>query len=267
MRRAVSGCVAGLVMLVLSSPAWAQQEIADALRTDPVYLASGAEDVDRASLLRSIDEAAVLGIDLKVVVLAGGNAEQTAELLKDELGATVLVFTPDAYFVSSDEVGQRRLEDALKSAADELGSLDTAAGVDALVRDLVAGTSGGISVGWVVFIGGVVLLVVGIGGRMWEVRTRASRQARRRERRRTELSLRAQATGGQVVELSDAVQLAESKEVSGRYARATAIFNDLDRELAGAASMKDLDGVAERLGEADSLLAEVRRAVRPAREN
>jgi hypothetical protein len=148
-----------------------------------------------------------------------------------------------------------------------LGSLDTAAGVDALVRDLVAESSGGISVGWVVFIGGVVLLVVGVGGRMWEVRTRASRQAKRRERRRAELSLRAQATGGQVVELSDAVQLAESKEVSGRYARATAIFDDLDRELAGAASMKDLDGVAERLGEADSLLAEVRRAVRTAREN
>jgi hypothetical protein len=253
-------------MLVLSGPAWAQQEIADALRTDPVYVASGAEDVDRASLQRSIEEAAASGIDLRVVILAEGNAEQTAESLKDELGATVLVFTPDAYFVSSD-VGRGRLGDALKSAADELGSLDTAAGVDALVRDLVAESSGGISVGWVVFIGGVVLLVVGVGGRMWEVRTRASRQAKRRERRRAELSLRAQATGGQVVELSDAVQLAESKEVSGRYVRATAIFNDLDRELAGAASMKDLDGVAERLGEADSLLAEVRRAVRTAREN
>ncbi|MEE8491487.1 MAG: DUF6676 family protein, partial [Acidimicrobiia bacterium] len=142
MRRAVSGCVAVLVMLVLSGPAWAQQEIADALRTDPVYVAPGAEDVDRASLQRSIDEAAASGIDLRVVILAEGNAEQTAESLKDELGATVLVFTPDAYFVSSD-VGQGRLGDALKSAADELGSLDTAAGVDALVRDLVAESSGG----------------------------------------------------------------------------------------------------------------------------
>ncbi len=122
---------------------------------------------------------------------------------------------------------------------------------------------GGVSFLTVVLVGGAILLVVAVVGRIWERRTRSSRQARRRERRRTALSAKAQATGGEVVDLSDAVELAESKEVSNKYAQATAIFKDVDGELTGASTMNELDSVAERLEEADALLAEVREAVRP----
>lgn len=250
-----------LAVVALAGPTWAQQEITDALATDPVYVESGA-DVDRSAVEQSVAEAASAGLDLKVVVLASGDAEQTANSVREALGGTVLVFTPDAYFAASNEVSQGRLVDATTTAADELGSLDTAAGVAAFV-DALEGGSGGVSFLAVALVGAAILLVVAVVGRIWERKTRASRQARRRERRRTALSAKAQATGGVVVDLSDAVELAESKDVSSKYAQATAIFKDLDGELAGAATMNELDSVAERLEEADALLAEVREAVRP----
>lgn len=264
MRRVVAVLMAVLALLLVSSPAMAQQEIVDALRDNPLYVAPGAEDVDRDAVQRSIDEAAADGLELHVAVLSDGNAEQTANLLLADLGGTVAVFTGSEYFVVSDEVGQGRLSNALDAAADQLGSSDTAAGVAALVEDLVAESRGGISVGWTILGVGAVLLVVAIGGRIWEQKTRTTRQARRRDRRRIELTQQAQATGGEVVELSDAVHLAESKEVSGKYSRATAIFNEIDGELAGADTMNDLDDAARGLGEADALLAEVRQAVRAA---
>ncbi len=250
-----------LAVLAMGNQVWAQQEITDALANDPVYVETGV-DVDRSAVERSVEEAATAGFDLRVVVLGSGSAEQTANSVRDAYGGTVLAFTPDAYFAVSNEVSQGRLEDATATAADELGSLDTAAGVAAFV-DALEGGDGGVSFLTVALVGGAILLVVAVVGRIWERRTRASRQARRRERRRTELSARAQATGGEVVELSDAVELADSREVSDKYAQATAIFKDIDGELVGASSMNELDRVEERLAEADLLLSEVREAVRP----
>ena len=263
MRRVVVALGATLALLIVGSPVAAQQEVIDALRSDPLYIAPGVQDVDRDAIHQSIAQAAADGLELHVAALSAGDAQQVANLALTDLGGTVAVFTPSEYFVVSDEVSQGRLDDALSAAADQLSGSDTAEGVAALVDELVAESSGGIPVGLTVLGVGVILLVVAVGGRIWDQKTRASRQAKRRDRRRTELTQKVQATGGEVVELSDAVELAESAQVSGNYAKATAIFEQLDNELANASSMNDLDNVAERLDEADSLLAEVRQAVRP----
>ncbi len=231
-------------------------DVAAELRNDPVYVAAGAEQVDRPALADAIAAAADLDVDIRVAVLAAGDGEAQALALLDDLpGTTVLVFTPTSYGVASDEISPDRLADALAAAQDELGGPDADAGLAALVDAL--DDSGGVSLFRVALAVIAILLLVGVAGRVWEVRTRARRQARRRDRRRHELGQRVAAIGSRVVELSDRVELAESAEASRAYAGAADVFGEAERRLAAAATMKDLDAIEADLARAEQLLDSV----------
>ncbi len=249
--------LAALVALAATVPAAAQAEdAADALRNSPVYAAPGAEEVDLGALRATVEEARDAGIDLRVAVLASGNAEAIAVEIGSELrGATIVVFTRDSFGVASDEVAQGRLSDAMAAAADELSGPDAAAGLAALVDALEPG--GGVPVGLIALGAILMLLAVGIGGRLWDVRTRERRQAKRRHRRQAELSARVGELGGRIVDLSDRVELAESDAARARYAEAVELFDSADRRIAAATTMHDLDDVDADLDRAEGLLIQV----------
>ena len=63
MRRVVVALGATLALLIVGSPVAAQQEVIDALRSDPLYVAPGVQDVDRDAVHQSIAQAAADGLD------------------------------------------------------------------------------------------------------------------------------------------------------------------------------------------------------------
>ncbi len=228
-------------------------DVVAGLRADPVYVEPGAEEVDRDAVAAAVAAAAGLDLDLRVAVLAGGDGETLANALLDELpGTTVVVFTPATYGVASDEVSQRRLADALAATEDELSGPDASAGLAAFIDALEGG--GGLPIVLLAVGAVAVLVVVGVAGRMWEARTRSSRQARRRDRRRQQLSDRVSGIGQRVVDLTDRVDLAESTEASEPFAAAVSIFDEAHRRLAAAATMHDLDAIEADLERAEQLL-------------
>lgn len=255
---------AGFVLLMaVTAPALGQATgpAISGLTDDPVYVEPGAEDVDESQLRSAVDTAAGYGVDLRIAVLAAGdNAEGLASTIAGGLGpATVLVFTPTSYGVFSDDVSAGRLEAALSDAEDALSGPDVADGATAFAAALDPDQdSGGVSAGLVVV--GIIglLVVVGVGGRIWDVRTRDARQAKRRDQRRTELMDRTRRIADQVLELSDPVELAEDNTLSRKYADATARFDQAELAIAGATTMHELDAVEERLAQADTLLDQVR---------
>lgn len=264
-RRLLTSTLLIVGVIGASAPALAQRtHVAAELERDPVYVASDAEDVDRAALARAVADAAGAGVDLRVAVLPSGQAEALAnELLAALPGATVAVFTASSYGVASDEIAQGRLDGALQDAADELSGPDAAAGLAAFVDALDGG--GGIPIGLVVAAVIAVLLATAIVGRIWEARTRARRQARRRDRRRDQLTERVTGIGHRVVEIADRVELAGSPEASQAFAEAVVIFDEADRRLAAATTMKELDAVAADVDRADQLLDRAAVAARQAR--
>ena len=247
-----------LLLLVGAAPALGQDtgSAIAALSEDNLYVEAGAETVDESAMMNAIDAAGDNGVDLRVAVLASGqDAPALAATIAAGLdSATVLVFTPDAYGVFSDELSQSRLDEVLADADDELSGPDAAAGAAAFADAL---DPGGVSVGVVAAVIVGLLAIVGVGGRLWEVRTRDARQARRRNRRRAELMDRTRRLADQVLELSDPVELAQDSDLSEKYAGATARFDEAELAIAQAATMHDLDAVEERLGEAEALLTEV----------
>ena len=255
---------AAMLLLVGGAPALAQDtgSATAALGEDSLYLEPGAETVDESAMLSAIDTARDNGVDLRVAVLASGaDANALAATIAAGLDpATVLVFTPDAYGVFSDELSQNRLDDVLADADDELSGPDAVAGAAAFADALDSG--GGVSAGLVVAGLVALLVVVGVGGRLWEVRTRDARQARRRDQRRAELMDRTRRLADQILDLSDPVELAEDAALSGKYAAATARFDEAELAIAGAGTMHELDEVEHRLGEAGALLSEVRTSLR-----
>lgn len=245
----------------LPAPAQTPAEIADALHTSDLFRQEGAEDVDEQRVLEAVDEAETLGIDLEVVVLVEGQAENIAADVLDRLGAgTVVVFTAGSYGVASDDIGQDRLDEALDEAADELSGSDAARGVEALVAALAP--SAGLPWGWIILGLVVVLVGVAIGGRWWDTKARAARQARRRERRRAKLAAEAGELANLVVDLSDKVELAGDAELSRRYRDAAASFRDAEATVEAAATMHDLDEAAGLLATLRAELSEIARSAR-----
>jgi len=254
---------------LMVAPVWAQSTgpAISELSTGSVYVEAGAEAIDISAAQRAISTAAGFDIDLKVAVFAGGNAEQLASEIADGLGSvTVLAFTPSSFGVFSDEVSQSRLEKALDEAGDDLRGPDAAAGAVAFADALApSDDSGGISTGLVLAGVVAVLVIVGVGGRIWEVRTREARHARRRERRREELRDQTMQLGSRVIEMSDAVELAEDKQLSTKYATATGLFDEAETAITSASTMHELDGVAGTLEQARGLLDEVASTLSPNR--
>lgn len=264
--------IASIVLLVavmaVMAPAFGQ-DTGPAIATlskDSLYVEAGGDAVDESAIISAIGIAEGHGVDLKVAVLAAGNAEDLASTIATGLdGATVLVFTPTSYGAFSDMLSQSRLDAALSDSADELSGPDVAEGVTAFAEALDPDRdSGGISAGLVV--AGIIglLVVVGVGGRMWEVRTRDARQARRRDRRRSELTDGTRKLADRVLELSDPVELADDAALSKKYADATARFDEAELAIAEAKTMHELDRVAERLAQANSLLDEIRTGIQAA---
>lgn len=253
--------IALFALLATMAPAFGQDTgpAIAALSDDSLYVEAGAEAVDESAVLSAIDTAGGHGVDLKVAVLDAGNAETLASSIAGGLDSvTVLVFTPSSYGAFSDTLSQSRLNDALSAADDDLSGPDVAEGVEAFAEALDPDRdSGGVSVGLVVV--GIVglLVVVGVGGRIWEVRTRDTRQARRRDRRRIELTDRTRRLADRVLELSDPVELADDSALSKKYADAAARFDEAELAIAEAGTMHELDMVEERLAQANTLLDEI----------
>ena len=264
----VTSIVLFVVLAAVMTPAFAQDtgSAIAALSEDSLYVEAGGDAVDESAIASAIGTADGLGVDLKVAVLASGNAEQLASTIAAGLdAATVLVFTPTSYGAFSDTLSQSRLDAALSDAADELSGPDVAEGTRAFAEALDPDRdSGGVSAGLVVV--GIIglLVIVGVGGRMWEVKTRDARQARRRDRRRAELTDRTRKLADRVLELSDPVELADDAALSKKYAEATARFDEAELAIAEAQTMHELDEVEERLAQANTLLDEIRGALRAA---
>jgi hypothetical protein len=269
--RSLVGPLCGLLLaaFVLAAPVVAQDTdgAISGLTADSVYVEDGAEAVDQGELRQAASTAAGHGVDLRIAVLASGaDAEALAGTIASRLdeAATVLVFTPTSYGVFSDELSQDRLDDALTDAADELSSPDSAAGAAAFAAALDPDRdSGGVSIGLVIGAIAALLVVVGVGGRLWEVRTRDARQARRRNRRRQELTERTRRIADRVLQLSDPVELAGVRTLSSKYAEAAATFDEAELAIAGASTMHDLDAVEAGLRDAERLLDEVENGLSP----
>lgn len=256
----ITSIIVFVLALVASLPALAQDTGAavDTLADEVFYVESGVDPGSVSTLLDAVDTAADHGVDLRIAVFAGpGDAQSLASTIASQLDTvTVLVFTSDSYGVFSDEVSQDRLDDALAASDDELSGAFAAIGAAAFADGLDP-DSGGVSTGLVVVGIVALLVVVGVGGRIWEVKTRDVRQARRRDRRRADLMDRTRRIADRVLDLSDPVELAESAELSKSYAEATARFDEAELAIAEAATMHELDEVEKRLAEAEQLLGRV----------
>jgi len=247
-------------LLASIAPALAQETgpAVATLAEESFYVEAGVDPGSVSTLLAAVDTAADHDVDLRIAVFAGtGDAQSLASEIAAGLGSgTVLVFTSDSYGVFSNDVSQGRLDDALSAAEDELSGSVAATGAAAFADGLNP-DSGGVSAGLIAI--GVVLLlvVVGVGGRIWDVKTRDVRQARRRDRRRAELMDRTRLIADRVLELSDPVELAEDASLSKAYAEATTRFDEAELAIAEATTMHELDAVEARLGEADTLLEQI----------
>lgn len=263
------GWIAMLVAAVVASPTAALAQDTGpaiaALTQDGLYVEAGAETVEDAVMRSAIDTAADQGVDLRIAVFASGAAEPLAAELAEALGSvTILAFTPSSFGVFSNELSQERLDGALADARDELSGPDAAAGARAFAEALtLEDDSGGVSAGLIV--AGIVglLIIVAIAGRLWEVRTRDARRAKRRLRRQEELREQTKEVGGRILDLSDAVELSENAGLAAKYATATSLFDSAEAAIAAAPGMHELDDVAEQLEKAEALLDEVAAGVGP----
>jgi hypothetical protein len=250
--------------VAVAAPALAQETgpAVATLADEVFYVEPGVDPGSVSTLLDAVETAAAHGADLRIAVFAGaGDAQALASNIAAGLGSgTVLVFTTDSYGVFSFDVSQTRLDDALAAAEDALsGSIaadGAAAFADGLDPDRGGISAAAIAVGLV-----LLLVVVGVGGRLWEVKTRDVRQARRRDRRRADLMDRTRLIADRVLELSDPVELADDGALSKQYAAATARFDEAELTIAEATTMHELDEVERRLAEAEQLLGEIKNSL------
>jgi hypothetical protein len=227
-----------------------------------VYVEPGAEGVEVGRLESIRADAADEDLDLSVVVLASSvDAVAFAEAVKDRVGGTVLVFTPDTYGVSSSELSQGRLDDALDDADADLAGDDIAAGVSAFV-DAAIPTSRP----WGLIITGALLLlvVVAVAGRAIERRATADRRAAALARRWGELKERADDVADPVLELSTRVEIDGRPDIAARYRDAATRYGDLTRELGRAPKARRVDDLNRALTEVEAELEALHTEVAPA---
>ena len=260
----IASTVLFLLAVAAVVPAHAQETgpAVTTLADEVFYVEPGVDPGSVSTLLDAVETAADHGVDLRIAVFAGaGDAQALASDIAAGLGSgTVLVFTTDSYGVFSFDVAQSRLDDALSAAEDALSGSIAAEGAAAFADGLDP-DPGGISAA-AIAVGLVLLLVVvGVGGRLWEVKTRDVRQARRRDRRRADLMDRTRGIADHVLELSDPVELADDAALSKQYAAATARFDEAELAIAEATTMHELDEVETRLAEAEQLLGEIKNSL------
>lgn len=250
-----------VVVAALPASAQTDADLVAILSASQVYVEDTAEKVDIDRLQASVGRADQLDLDLRIAVLAAdGDAEATAVELRDALGGvTVVVFTADRFGFASAELSNDRLTDALEAATEALAGDSIENGVDALVDALEPGP--GFPWGWVTAIAVAGVAVLAFGGRFWDSKARAARQARRIERWKSELRDRASAISDEVLDLSDRVELADSPPLSTRYRDAVAEVRDVEAIIDDAEGAHDLDDVETRISELESLFRDIRAEV------
>lgn len=236
MRRVLVVLLAAVALAALNAPvalAATPQEVAAQL-SGGVYVEPGAEAFDRDRVVASIERAGANGLELTVAVLADPavDAVAFAAQVNDLVPGTILVFTPAAHGVSSDELSQGEMDSALAAADDQLSGPSVADGVDAFVDAALTETS---STNWGLILAGIaaVLLIVGLGGRYVERRAAASRKESALKRHWAQLEARADALSDPILSLSTKVEVegrphltAEFRNASNRYGT---IQDQLDR--------------------------------------
>jgi hypothetical protein len=251
----------GVAVTAPPASAATPDEVADAL-DGGVYVASDAETVDAGRLRDLVTEAAADGLEVRVVVLGaadgGGDSIAFAEAVAERAGGTVLVFSPTEYGVSSVELSQPDLGDALDEAAGALGGPDIADGVAAFID-----ATRPRAFNWPLLIGGtvLVLVVVGVAGRVVESRATTRRRTRALDRKWRELGARADALADPILELETKVDLAGREDVATRYGSAANHFGELRRRLDGPPEAAAVDDLDARLSALEMTFAEIRRTV------
>jgi hypothetical protein len=162
--------IAVLAALALAAPA-AAQDVAEALKDDPVYVDPDAEYAisdGEADALRERIEAEGVPVKIAILPASAGDAEQVATELRQATGTTTAVVVGNSFRVD----GSQEIEDA-GTAAFEANRDEGVAAVLLDFVDRAAGDEGG-GIG----AGGIILLgALGAGG----VAILASRRRRRRE--------------------------------------------------------------------------------------
>ena len=235
----------GLLLLV-AAPAAAQSisDIEDELRADGVFVEEGAEG-SQTELRRSVADARDAGITLYVVSMRGSStdAESLADSLRDRIGGTVLVVTPESLGASSASLSQTDLDRGLDAFS---GTVDagTVSFVEAIAGSTGAGNSGDSTTaggsggsGWSFLI--VLLVIVGL-----IVAVVVFVRSRNRRRVTDELSARRRAVaeelaavGQEILALADRVALADNTAATNHFRQGNEQYLELQEELEEATSL------------------------------
>jgi hypothetical protein len=229
--------------------------------TQGLFVEGGADPVDVAAIRDEIARAGDAGIDLTVVVLATDEMDVVpyAREVNDLVPGTVLVFSPSAYGASSDELSQSELDGILDDAESDLSGPDVAAGVAGFVDAATASTNWPLIIGLVV----LVLVAVGIGGRVVERRATAHRRQEALDRRWTELRARADGWADPILDLSTRVELDGRPEQVTAYQEAADLFSRLRTELDAAPSADAVDRLEREMDELETDLDRLDVTLRP----
>ncbi|MDJ0962336.1 MAG: hypothetical protein QNJ88_16940 [Acidimicrobiia bacterium] len=252
---AIAASVSSPTLALAATP----DEAASGVSDGGVYVEPGAEDVDVPRLRDVIAEAATADLEVSVVVLAeAADAVAFASAVNDRVPGTVLVFTPDAYGVASNELAQATLNDALDEAADDLSSPNLVDGVEAFVD---AATPTNTNWGLIVVLAIVAVAAIGVGGRVIERRATRGRRAAALRREWGQLEARADLLASPVLDLSTRVELDGGAALAERYRIAAGRYGEIRDALGRDPSadaveeiQSDLDDLERRLDELEAAL-------------
>ncbi len=262
---------AAFVVLLIASPANAAtpDEAADAL-VEGVYVEAGAT-ADAIALRQQVVEARTNGVELSVVVLSDDTVDAVG--FANELGAvrtgTVMVFTPAQYGISSSELSQGQLDDAIDAASDDLSGLDVTAGVAAFVGAITVEPAEESSTNWPLLIGAglLILVVVGVVGRMVERRSSSERKQKALAREWEALKTRADGLADPILDLSTPVDLLGDRDVTATYREASGLFDRVRRRVDQEPAAGAVDEMTQDMDRLDALVARIRAAVKPPAES
>ncbi|MDH3500265.1 MAG: hypothetical protein OEM97_09100 [Acidimicrobiia bacterium] len=250
------------MVTVLATPLVARAmdpaEVAEELQAARLFVEEGAADVNRIQLTQAITDARRIGVDLRIAVVAGGDAQ----LIADETSAilaegTVLIFAAGAYGIAGTELDPRRLERALDGSVAALAAGPPETAAQAFV-DSLDPVDGGRSL---TVIGAglvVVILLVAIGGYVFEERANAGEPTDRLEEHRSALTEQSRDLASRVLDTADRAVVAARADISAAYQEASAAFARAQSAINEADSKKALDAAARDLAAAEAAYARVR---------
>lgn len=246
MRKLLFGLLTLAIVVFVALPGMAQgaDDVAQALLDDGFYVESA---YSTSGLANAIEQA---GADAPFMVALNDNISDPsafADSLLARIGyGTVVVITPESIGGASFDFDAGEVDALLDQVVEGLGSNDDLA---AAVEEF-AGGPGGINAGAVV----VGLGLAGAGG----LAVASYRRRRKLEQKgvdrvgeaRGELERQVGLVANDILELNTKVQLADSDQVTDWYRRASATYAAVEEEVPTAASLAELEGLADRLDDA-----------------